>query len=192
MAAKPGGGRGVLSALDGGFWVLVVLAAASMAAAVALRGPGALSEGASIVWHDLKLIVPQVLLGVSVGALFSIVVPKALIARHLGEQSGLGGLVKATVFGAVMPGGPVTSFPLVVALGRSGAAVGPLIAFLVGWAAIGLHRMMVWELPFMGGDFALLRFLSALPLPILSGLTATWLARRLPSIRPDFGPETGP
>ena len=177
-----------LSSLDAGFWILVALAAGSMAAAVAIRGPQALPEGAMIVLHDLRVIVPQVLLGVSVGALFTIVVPKQLVARHLGDQSGLFGLIKATVFGAVMPGGPITSFPLVVALGRSGAGIGPLMAFLVAWAAIGLHRMMVWELPFMGGEFALLRFLSALPLPILSGLMAIWIARRFPKTRPDFGP----
>jgi uncharacterized membrane protein YraQ (UPF0718 family) len=172
--------------LDGGFWLLVVLAVASVMAAVAIKGSGALLEGALVVLDDLLLIVPQIVLGVSVGALFSVLLPKAVVARHLGEQSGLRGLVIAEILGALMPGGPVTSFPLVIALARSGAGLGPLMSFLVAWEAIGLHRMMVWELPFMGSDFALLRFLCSFPLPILSGLLAIWIAARFPRFRPDL------
>jgi len=172
--------------LDGGFWILLVLAVVTTSAAVAVKGPQALPKGMWIILGDLRVIVPQIILGVTVGALFTIVVPKHLVARHLGEQSGLRGLSMAAAFGSVMPGGPVTSFPLVIGLGRSGAGPGPLMSFLVGWEAIGLHRMMIWEIPFMGTDFALLRFLSAVPLPILSGLLATWLVRRFPQIRPGF------
>ncbi len=174
--------------IDSGLWILIALAAGSATAAVVLRGTGAIAEGAFIILHDLKIIVPQVVLGVVVGALFSIVVPRHIVSRYLGEQSGLRGLVIAEAFGALMPGGPFTSFPLVVALGRSGAGLGPLMSFLVGWEAIGIHRMLVWELPFLGADFALLRFLSSLPLPILAGLLAIWIARRFPKIRPEFKP----
>jgi hypothetical protein len=39
---------------------------------------------------------------------------------------------------------------------------------------------MVWELPLLGVDFALLRLLANLPLPIIAGL----LARKLPGIAP--------
>lgn len=181
-------GRTPTPLLDSGFWILVALAIASMFAAVAVKGSGVLAEGGLVIFRDLKVILPQITLGITVGALFSVLVPKSVISRHLGEQSGFRGILLAEIFGMLMPGGPFTSFPLVVALGRSGAGIGPLMSFLVGWEAVGLHRMLMWELPFMGGEFAILRLLSCLPLPILAGFLAMWLARRFPRLKPEFHP----
>ncbi|MCR8724536.1 permease [Frigidibacter sp. ROC022] len=179
-------GRGGPPLLDSGFWILVALAATSTVAAVAIKGTGGLAEGGQVILRDLKVILPQITLGITVGVLFSVLVPSSVISRYLGEQSGVRGILLAQVFGMLMPGGPFTSFPLVAALGRLGAGIGPLMSFLVGWEAVGLHRMMVWELPFMGGEFALLRLLSCLPLPFLAGFLAMWLARKFPGIRPEF------
>jgi hypothetical protein len=39
-----------------------------------------------------------------------------------------------------------------------------------------MQRILVWDVPFMGADFSLLRFTVSLPLPVLAGL----IARRLP------------
>src|SRR5690606_20214012 len=87
-------------------------------------------------------------------------------------------VVLACFLGVVMPGGPFASFPLVYALGRSGAGTGALIAFLVAWATVGFQRLLIWEIPFMGAEFALLRFIVSLPLPIIAGLVASWLEAR--------------
>jgi uncharacterized membrane protein YraQ (UPF0718 family) len=83
-----------------------------------------------------------------------------------------------------MPGGPFASFPLVLALSQAGADIGALIAFLVAWAAIGINRLLIWEIPFMGLEFSALRFVSSLPLPLIAGAIARYLWNRYPSFRP--------
>jgi len=83
----------------------------------------------------------------------------------------------ATAAGTITPGGPFTSFPIVHALWVAGADAGALIAYLTAWALIGLNRLIVWELPVMGAEFALVRTLVCLPLPIVAGLIARALVR---------------
>jgi hypothetical protein len=41
---------------------------------------------------------------------------------------------------------------------------------------LGIQRIFVWDLPFMGADITFTRFLVSLPLPIIAGL----IAQRLP------------
>ncbi|MEE8534317.1 MAG: hypothetical protein V3S95_12320, partial [Alphaproteobacteria bacterium] len=71
--------------------------------------------------------------------------------------------------------GPLTSFPIVVALYASGAARGTLVAYITAWAMLGVQRMLVWEIPFMGGEFALLRITCVAALPVLAGLMARYV-----------------
>jgi hypothetical protein len=70
----------------------------------------------------------------------------------------------------------MAAFPLVLVLAQAGADRGALIAFIVAWGLNGFQRVLVWEVPLLGADFALLRFLCGLPL----GFVAGWLARRVP------------
>jgi hypothetical protein len=41
---------------------------------------------------------------------------------------------------------------------------------------MGLQRILIWDVPFMGAEFAMLRFIVCIPLPVIAGL----IARRLP------------
>lgn len=166
-----------LKLFDGAFYFLLALALLTGAIAFWLAGPATLVEGSRQLLSDLLMILPQVLLGILVGSLFTVLVPREVVGRLLGQQSSLRGIVIASIIGAIMPGGPFASFPLVYALARSGAGVGALIAFLVAWAAVGVHRLIIWEIPFMGADFAALRFVSSLPLPIVAGLLADKLSQ---------------
>ena len=50
------------------------------------------------------------------------------------------------------------------------------MAYITAWATLGLQRVLVWDVPFMGAEFAFLRILISLPLPVIAGL----IARRLP------------
>ncbi|MCB1743899.1 MAG: hypothetical protein KDK91_26230, partial [Gammaproteobacteria bacterium] len=51
------------------------------------------------------------------------------------------------------------------------------ITFLTAWATLGFHRILMWEMPLMGPQFALVRYLSSLPLPLLAGLVALLCSR---------------
>lgn len=101
-----------------------------------------------------------------------VLVPKDVINRWVGEKSGIRGVVVATLGGVLTPGGPMISFPLIAALYKLGADSGPLVAYLTSWELLGIQRIIVWEIPFMGLRFALLRFGVSMILPIIAGLTA--------------------
>lgn len=164
-------------------WVFLVVATGTGIALYLSEGQGAAMEAVRHTLVDMGRILPLVVTAIFVASLFSSVAPRELIVRVLGQDSGMRGLFLATGLGSIMPGGPFVSFPLVLALSRAGAAVGPVIAFITAWSVIGISRVIVWELPFLGPEFAVLRYVSSLPLPILAGLIASQLARRISVFR---------
>lgn len=176
MAEAERSGPKRLKLIDGAFFFLLGIALLTGGLAVWLRGPEALVEAGRQLASDALFIGPQIVLGVMVGAFFTVLVPKHVVSRLLGQQAGFRGILLASVLGTVMPGGPFTAFPLLYALGRSGAGIGALIAFLVAWGTVGLHRLIIWEIPFMGVEFASLRFVTSMPLPVIAGLIADRLA----------------
>ena len=109
------------------------------------------------------------------GGLF-VLLPRRQVARWLGAGSGIRGLVLAGIAGMLTPGGPMTSFPMAAVMIGAGADIGAAVTYVTAWMFLGVTRMLVWEIPFMGADFAMLRFAVSLALPILAGL----IARRLP------------
>lgn len=109
------------------------------------------------------------------GALF-VLLPRDRVARWLGARSGFRGLVLAEVAGLLTPGGPMTAFPMAAVMMGAGADIGATVTYVTAWMFLGVTRMLVWEVPFMGADFAVLRYSVSLALPILAGL----IARQLP------------
>jgi uncharacterized membrane protein YraQ (UPF0718 family) len=101
-----------------------------------------------------------------------LLIPRELVGRWLGRESGFTGLLIATAFGLVLPGGPFTIYPVAAAVLLMGADAGAVVAFIVSWTTIGFARALVWELPFFGSEFVLWRIVEALPLPLLAGVLA--------------------
>jgi uncharacterized membrane protein YraQ (UPF0718 family) len=139
------------------------------------KGPDVLMGAVTEELGFLLVIAPRIAAALLLAGFVQVLVPRDLVARWLGSRAGLKGIVIASVAGAVTPGGPMTSFPLLVALFASGAHRGSLVAYITGWSIIGMQRVLVWEVPLMGSDFALVQVLACLPLPILAG----WLASRI-------------
>jgi uncharacterized membrane protein YraQ (UPF0718 family) len=129
--------------------------------------------------HDLDLLLnllPRVFVALSIAALIWVMVPRDRVSALVGAESGLKGLIVATFAGTITPGGPSSAYALLAVMGTSGADRGALVAYITAWATLGLQRILVWDFPFMGTDFAFLRFFVSLPLPVIAGL----IARRLP------------
>jgi uncharacterized membrane protein YraQ (UPF0718 family) len=125
-----------------------------------------------ILLHDVTLfggILPRVLAGCLLGAFIAEILPHDKVSRALGPKSGLKGLLIGAAFGAILPGGPFTAYPVASALLTVGADFGATIAMVVSWTLIGYGRAVAWELPIMGTDFTLWRIVISLPLPILAG-----------------------
>jgi uncharacterized membrane protein YraQ (UPF0718 family) len=143
-------------------------------------------DGAAGVWeilqHDFALfggILPRVLAGCLLGAFIAEILPHKKVARSLGPSSGLKGLLIGAAFGAVLPGGPFTAYPVASALLATGADFGATIALVVSWTLIGYGRAVAWELPIMGTDFTVWRIVISFPLPILAGALGRFVYVRM-------------
>lgn len=171
---------------DRSFWMFLVLAVGSAGLCWITQGPEIFREALHDDLGLMATVFPRVLLALMVAGLVQAILPRDKVAYWVGSESGIRGILIATVAGALTPGGPMTSFPFVVALYMAGADRGALVAYLTSWELLGFQRFMVWEVPMLGVDFALLRGLANLPLPILAGL----LARKLPGIEPRVPPPS--
>ena len=128
-----------------------------------------------IFYHDLRLfadVLLKVAAGCLIGAFLARLLPRELVARWIGAESGFVGLLIATVLGIFLPGGPITIYPVASALLFVGADVGATVAFITSWTLLGYTRALVWEIPFFGLDYVIWRTLISLPLPIIAGLAA--------------------
>ncbi|HEX5040899.1 MAG TPA: permease [Candidatus Limnocylindria bacterium] len=151
--------------------------------AVWVGGLPRLRDGIGEAAGLLVSVAPQLALGFLMAGLVTVLVPQATIARLVGEGSGIQGLMVATAAGAVTPGGPFLQFPLVAVLMRSGASEGAVAAYLTAWSLLGLQRVLVWEVPVLGPQFAIARWTSSLIVPIFVGLAVPFVLRlmRAPS-----------
>ncbi|HEU0082771.1 MAG TPA: permease [Bradyrhizobium sp.] len=148
---------------------IAVLVALSAALVYRRDGAGGVRE---ILQHDVALfggILPRVLAGCLLGAFIAEILPHEKVAKSLGPNSGLKGLLIGAAFGAILPGGPFTAYPVASALLTVGADFGATIALVVSWTLIGYGRAVAWELPIMGADFTVWRIVISLPLPVLAG-----------------------
>ena len=132
-----------------------------------------------IFYHDLRLfldVLAKVAAGCLIGAFLARLLPRELVAKWIGAESGIVGLLVATLLGIFLPGGPITIYPVASALLFVGADVGATVAFITSWTLLGYTRALVWEIPFFGLDYVLWRSLVALPLPLIAGLLARLIA----------------
>jgi len=155
---------------------LAALCVAGAAACAVLRGWEGVANALTFAIDLIAQIAPIMLVSMLMAAYVQVLAPYDRVSKWLGRESGLRGLVIAAAAGAIIPGGPWISFPLVLTLAVAGADIGALVAFLSAWAVIPISRLLVWEMPFLGGEFVLLRMIVSLPIPILAGL----IARRIP------------
>lgn len=164
-----------------GWSTIIIAALVAVSAALVWRRDG--TDGVlDILTHDLSLfggILPRVLAGCLLGAFISETLPHEKVSRALGPKSGLKGLLIGTAFGAILPGGPFTAYPVASALLAVGADFGAIIAMVVSWTLIGYGRAVAWEIPIMGTDFTLWRIVISLPLPVLAGALGRFVYVRL-------------
>jgi predicted permease len=135
-----------------------------------------------IFFHDAELfggILPRMLAGCTLGAFVSEMLPQDKVSRALGANSGFRGLVIGTAFGALLPGGPFTAYPVASALLTIGADFGAVIAMVTAWVLIGYGRAISWELPILGTDFTVWRIITCLPIPVLAGALGRFFYIRL-------------
>ncbi len=167
---------------DSASWFFVALAAGSALLLVWVKGFEALARAGATSADLLLTVAPMIVVGLFLGGLVKELSDPKQVAPVLGASSGWRGLVLATALGAATPGGPFAAFPIVYALALAGADIGAVVAYLTAWSILGVHRLVIWELPLLGHDFVLARVLASLPLPLAAGLIARVLIRFRPGL----------
>ena len=185
------GGSPKRGRIDGTLLFFIVLAVVSATLVLVLKGHGALGKAFWNAFTLMLTVAPMIVLGLLLGGIVKEIADPRKVAPLLGAQSGWRGLWLAAALGALTPSGPFAAFPIVYALFLAGADIGAVIAYLTAWSLMGIQRIIVWELPLLGPEFALVRVLVSLPLPILAAALARRLAHgRLAIAVP--GAETAP
>ena len=132
----------------------------------------------------VEMIWLRLILGLTLAGLVQVLVPRELIAKWLGHTSGLRGILIGSYIGILMPGGPYVMLPLIASIYRAGAGVGPVIALLTGRALLGIQMLIVWQIPFLGVEIPLARYIACLFLPPLVGLAGGALFRIVTGLSP--------
>jgi uncharacterized membrane protein YraQ (UPF0718 family) len=158
------------------FWAFFALAVVSGVACYFILGEQAFATAVRGEFGMVVLTMPRILVALGVAGLIWVMLPRERLVGLVGQESGLRGLLIAEAAGMVTPGGPVSAFSLLAVLGGGGADRGAMVAYITAWSMLGLQRILVWDVPFMGPEFSATRFTVCLLLPIIAGL----IARRLP------------
>ncbi len=126
------------------------------------------------LFHPREGFLYLIIAAFLISSMMILILPKDQIASWLGKESGWKGIFVGTGLGAITPGGPFLTFPILVAFWKAGTGVGPIIAYLTAWSLLGLHRIFVWEMPFLGWKFVLLRVGISVLVPIILGFVGQW------------------
>jgi uncharacterized membrane protein YraQ (UPF0718 family) len=108
---------------------------------------------------EMISILPPVLI---LCGLFDAWVPRRTIERLMGDASGIKGTSIAFLLGTVAMGPLYAAFPIGKALLDKGASLYNVAVFLCVWASIKIP-MILFEVKFLGAEFALLRLALTIP-----------------------------
>ena len=115
---------------------------------------------------EMLSILPPILILVG---LFEVWVPKRVIEKAMGPASGIKGILVSFLVGTATMGPLYVAFPIVVSLLRKGASLLNASIFLCVWASIKIP-MILFEIKFLGLDFAVLRLTLTIPSIIVISL----------------------
>lgn len=155
---------------------LIMIAAALIALIIVyLKAPESAGKGLQASIALVLEITPRMIAAFIIAGLIQVLVPEEIIAHWMGKGSGLRGIFVGMAFGTFTPGGPMTHFPIIASFYKMGIGIGPLVSYLTAWSLLGLQRIIMWEIPFLGPRVVLVRLIASLLFPFLAG----WLSEIL-------------
>lgn len=136
-----------------------------------VKGEGQHIIGLKSASKMLVEILPLLIFALILAGMIQVLIPRELLARWVGEESGLRGILIGTVAGGFMPGGPYVSLPLAAGLLRAGAGIGTMVAFLTAWSLWAVARLPM-EIGILGWRVTLIRFVCTFFFPPIAGYLA--------------------
>jgi uncharacterized membrane protein YraQ (UPF0718 family) len=140
------------------------------------KGSGEHLAGLQSAAKMLIQILPLLIFAFIVAGMIQVLLPRELIARWVGAESGFRGILLGTVAGGLAPGGPYVSLPIAAGLVKSGASAGTMVAFLTGWSLWAVGRIPM-EVGILGVRLTLIRLACTFFFPPIAGLIAEGLFR---------------
>lgn len=116
-------------------------------------------------------ILPLLIFAFIMAGMVQVLLPRELLSKWVGEESGLRGLLIGTLAGSLTPGGPYVSLPVAAGLLRSGASVGTMVAFISAWSLWAISRLPL-EIGILGWKFWMARFACTFFFPPIAGFIA--------------------
>ena len=135
------------------------------------RGQGEHISGIKSALDMIVQITPLLIFAFIVAGMFQVLLPKEVISKWIGTESGIRGIIIGTVAGGLCPGGPFVSLPIVAGLLRTGASVGTMVAFFTGWSLWAVSRLPM-DVGILGWKFTLIRMGTTFFFPPIAGLIA--------------------
>ena len=119
-------------------------------------------------------ILPLLIFAFIIAGMVQVILPRELLSKWMGVESGMRGIIFGIIAGGLSPGGPMVSLPIVAGLLRSGAGIGTMVAFLTGWSLWAVGRLPM-EVGILGWKFTAIRLASTFFFPPIAGLIAQTL-----------------
>lgn len=154
--------------------VLMWAGALALIGIAARRRDDSFKRGLRIGGGYFIIMAPRMFFALFMAGFAAELLPGELISGWLGAESGFKGILIASFAGLVVPAGGVVAFPLALAMYKIGVGIPQLTAFLTTWEIFAIHRILAWELPFLGPRFVALRVSSSFMLPPLAGILAAY------------------
>ena len=145
---------------------------------IAWRSPkNLLSPGLRASYELIMQNAPRVSLALLAAGFLGQILPQETISHLLGGESGMRGILIAWAIGGFTPGGPIITFPVIVALSKAGAGTPALVTYLTAWSVLGFQRVIMFEWPLMGRRFVINHLIAASCLPPISGIITLLLEK---------------
>ncbi|QQE80110.1 hypothetical protein [Alicyclobacillus sp. SO9] len=131
--------------------------------------PGVALNGLSMTADMFVQAVPWIVVSMFAAGLLAQFLHPGLIARWLGREAGVGGVVLGALLGMLGTGSRWAMYPLATGLLAAEASPGSVFAFVTTWQLVSLTRLPA-EVPFYGAKFTIVRAVMSVFIAIIGGM----------------------
>jgi uncharacterized membrane protein YraQ (UPF0718 family) len=159
---------------NSGMWIATIVMGVIAAALLLFgyfKGEGHHITGIRTAAKLTVSILPLLFFAFLVAGMVQALIPREIVVRWVGVESGIRGILIGTLAGGFCPGGPYVSLPVAAGLLRAGCSVGTMVAFLTSWSLWGVSRLPM-EVGILGWKFTVIRVASTFIFPPIAGLIA--------------------
>lgn len=135
------------------------------------KGEGQHIIGLKYALRMTAQILPLLIFAFIMAGMIQALLPRELISKWIGEESGLRGILIGTLAGGITPGGPYVSLPVAAGFLRAGAGVGTMVAFVTAWSLWAVSRLPM-DIGILGWKFTVARLACTFFFPPIAGLLA--------------------